>query len=152
MAKKKETGASSKVLNALKKHGYFRKISDRVQVGIPDVIGSFKGRFTGVEVKAVSEIPSDGKVPKKGSHPFDKVQVNNLEEIHKNKGIAVGLVVCGNKGVFAFYNQIDEEGRIDWNDLWDHNQFIEDVRDLSETLEWIERLIVDCGGKPFTRD
>jgi len=130
MAKKKETGASSKVLNSLKRHGYFRKISDRVQVGIPDIIGSYKIRFYGVEIKAITEVPKDGMVPKRGSHPFDKIQVNNLEEIHKTGGVGVGMVVCGKQAVFCYYHQIDDEGRINWNQCVKENQHIPDIKDL----------------------
>lgn len=135
MAKKKETGASSRFLDSLKKHGYYRKISDRVQVGIPDIIGSYRGRFNGIEIKAIDEVPLDGMVPKKGSHPFDQVQVNNLQDIDRNGGLGVGVVVCGKKAIWAYYHQINQLGRVSWNDCWEEGQGIEDINNLEHFLE-----------------
>ena len=135
MAKKRETGASASILIALQKHGYFRKISDRVQVGIPDIIGSNRGNFVGIEVKAIGEVPEDGWVPKKGSHPFDQVQVHNLRDIHRDGGLGVGIIVCGRQAVWCYWDQINELGRVDWNQCVEENQYIENIKDLTKFLE-----------------
>lgn len=54
---------------------WFRKISDRFQSGIPDILGCCNGRFFAIELKSQS-----GKA--------DKLQLHILSEILKSGGYA----------------------------------------------------------------
>ena len=75
-------------------------------------------------------------VPKKGDHSFTKTQVMNLEEIHERGGaVGVGMVICGKRAVFAYHHQINSEGQINWNELWNNQQGIKDIEDMKHTLE-----------------
>jgi hypothetical protein len=54
----KESQAQSKILNCLRKYGWFYKASDRFRAGIPDIIGCYKGHFIAVEMKVDYNKPS----------------------------------------------------------------------------------------------
>ena len=115
MAKKRETVDTGPLLSALQRVGWFRKINDTVQVGIPDIIGSHKGTFYGIEVKAIKEVPEDGIVPSKGSHTFSAKQRHDLKSICESGGVGVGVVICGKiAGVFT-PDKIDENGQVNWH-------------------------------------
>lgn len=115
MAKKRETVDTGPLLSALQRVGWFRKINDTVQVGIPDIIGCYTGTFYGIEVKAIKEVPEDGMVPSKGSHTFTAKQVHDLKSINLKGGVGVGIVICGKiAGIFT-PGQIDEKGQVNWH-------------------------------------
>ncbi len=68
-----ETQLKKKVLIWLKKEyseGFFIKISDRFQTGIPDILGCVKGRFIAIELK----IPG-GKLTKLQSFVLNKLSL-----------------------------------------------------------------------------
>jgi hypothetical protein len=75
-------------------------------------------------------------VPAKGSHPFDRTQINNLEELHEGGALAVGMIVCGKQAVWAYYSEINEEGRVNWNEAVEDNRHIPDITDLKHFLEY----------------
>lgn len=71
-----ESDLQKRVLNYLKEkfpESYFRKISDKTQSHIPDIIGSMKGRFIGIELKRRGETPRPG-------------QYNELNKITESRG------------------------------------------------------------------
>ncbi len=112
MAKKQETKDMQPFLNALQAFGYFRNISDEFQVGIPDIIGSGRGKFFGIEFKSVGEL--GGIVPAKGHHPFTKTQIKELNQINsKGSGVGIGVIMCGKYFVWVSPSEIQEDGRVD---------------------------------------
>ena len=114
MGKTGETKEMRAFLNALQSFGYFRNITDQFQVGIPDIIGSYKGAFIGIEFKSVDEL--SGTIPPKGSHPFTSKQVRELGSIEKSEGVGVGVIRCGKKFVLVLPLFI-KDGRVDFNSI-----------------------------------
>ena len=114
MAKKRETKDTGPFLTSLKNYGWFRKINDTVQVGIPDILGCRNGKFVGIEVKSIAEVPEDGLVPPKSSHTFSSRQVSDLKSIRSEEGDAYGVVICGKVAVFVLPVEISEEGQVNW--------------------------------------
>lgn len=114
MAKKQESQDTGPLLRALQQVGWFRKLNDTVQEGLPDIIGVCE-RGYGLEIKSINEVPRDGMVPPKGAHPFSKIQVRELMNIHKNGGVGVGIIICGKVLVYCYPWEIDENGRTKWN-------------------------------------
>lgn len=117
MAKKRETTSGSKLLKELQRLGWFRNISDRVQVGIPDFIGCYCGVSVGLEVKAVSEVVPSGWAPSKSEHRFSEKQVEELKSICQNGGVGIGVVICGNVMFAALPSQINDAGQINCREL-----------------------------------
>ena len=128
MAKKRETTDTGPLLSALQRHGWFRKINDTVQVGIPDIIGCHEGVFYGIEVKSVAEIPQGGIVPPKGTHTFTAKQVHDLKNVHKNGGVGVGVIICGKIAAVFTPDKIDKNGQVNWHEA---NHYME-----KEKGEW----------------
>ena len=54
----RESQLQSKLLKELHTVGWFYKASDRFRAGIPDIIGCYKGRFVGLELKVDSNKPT----------------------------------------------------------------------------------------------
>ena len=117
MAKKRETVDTGPLLTSLQKHGWFRKINDTVQVGIPDIMGCYLGNSFGVEVKSISEVPENGMVPPKSGHTFSPVQVRELNNIEEHGGVGVGVIICGSIAILVLPEQIDSKGQTNWYDI-----------------------------------
>jgi hypothetical protein len=114
MAKKQESKDTGPFLAELQQLGWFRKINDTVQEGLPDVVGIFKAHAYGMEIKSIDEVPQDLIVPKNGSHPFSKIQVRELKNIQSNGGIGVGIIICGQHLNYCFPEEITEKGQVEW--------------------------------------
>jgi len=65
-----------KLLKELKKSGWFYNTNDRFRAGIPDILGSYKGRFCGIEVKI-------------DSTPVTPLQLYELKRIRESEGLAL---------------------------------------------------------------
>jgi hypothetical protein len=115
MAKKRETIDTGPLLSALQRVGWFRKINDTVQVGIPDLIGTHEGDFCGIEVKAIRAVPEDGIVPPLNMHTFSAKQVHDLKGINKNGGFGVGVIICGKSAAVVTPDRIDKNGQTNWH-------------------------------------
>lgn len=116
MAKKQETKDMQPFLSALQAFGYFRNISDEFQVGIPDIIGSGRGKFFGIEFKSVGEL--GGIVPTKGHHPFTPTQVKELNQINsKGSGVGIGVIMCGKHFIWVSPSEINKDGRVNVDEL-----------------------------------
>lgn len=148
MAKKKETQANSEVLASLQKFGWFRNISDKYQVGIPDNLGCYRGLLFGIEFKAVDEVPANGLTPAKKDHRFSGTQAKELRSLEINGGgIGIGMIACGSTLFWFSYDLINEEGQVDCNKLHKKKQFLikdkekgwDVVGDLLDFL-WAQRL------------
>jgi hypothetical protein len=99
-----------KCLNGLSRC-YFRKTSDRAQVGLPDIIGIVGGRHVEIEVKHEKVLDTAKRVPT-GTHPFTGAQRKELAHAAEAGAAAIGIVACGNHA-FAFpASYIGEDGRI----------------------------------------
>lgn len=119
MAKKRETIDTGPLLTSLQKLGWFRKINDTVQVGIPDILGAYKSIPFGIEVKSIEEVPMDGLVPLKSKHCFSSPQKRELQNIEDNGGVGVGIIICGKMAVVIYPHEIDENGQVNWNNIPD---------------------------------
>jgi len=125
MGKKKETEVNGTILTTLQKLGWFRNISDKYQVGIPDNVGSYGGLTFGVELKVVDEIPEDGLAPAKNEHRFSQTQVKELRSLQNvGGGIGLGIIVCGNTLFWFTPESITEDGQVDCNRLYKEQKFI----------------------------
>lgn len=138
MAKKRETIDTASFLTSLQSVGYFRKISDRVQVGIPDIIGCFHSTFFGIEAKSVKEVTVGDLVPPLSSHTFSAAQKRNLKEIEDNAGIGLAVVICGRKLCYAFSNDINADGQI----IWDPKNTIDKSNGKWPVLAFLDYLVV----------
>jgi hypothetical protein len=78
-----ESQATSRILKKLKEHGHFWKCSDRFVAGVPDIVGLYKGRFAGIEMKVDYNHPS-------------AIQIHTMLSIAKHGGYA-GVVTYNNK-------------------------------------------------------
>lgn len=78
MAKKEESAFKEKVLKDLKhfKSAYYFKTQERSRRGVPDIIGSIKGKFFALELKT-----DTGKL--------DALQVHILHKIRESSGFAL---------------------------------------------------------------
>ncbi len=129
MAKKKESVSGATLLTSLQKAGWFRKFSDRYQVGIPDFLGCYRGITFGIELKAVGEIGEDGFAPAKTEHRFTDVQVRELKNITDDGGVGLGVIICG-KSLFWFTSEyINENGQVDCKQLIKDNKMLEKLDD-----------------------
>ena len=54
----RESQLQTNLLKELHKVGWFYKASDRFRAGIPDIIGCYKGRFVGLELKVEPNKPT----------------------------------------------------------------------------------------------
>lgn len=117
MAKKRETIDTGPILSQLQSEGWFKKINDTVQVGIPDILGIHKGTSYGIEVKSIGEVPMDGMVPPMSGHTFSNIQVRELCTINDNGGIGVGLIICGKHAVIVPPSLIDKNGQTNWYEI-----------------------------------
>lgn len=144
MGRKKESVATTGILNSLKEHGYFRKISDSYQTGIPDILGCYKGVFIGIEVKNIDEVPQDWWVPGNKDHKFSAPQIKELENIYQiGNGVAVALVVCGDQAFWVYQYAIDKDRKqvnigscrsmFKRNGKWDVTNFLESCREEGRT-------------------
>lgn len=125
MAKKKETKANSALLTALQAVGWFRNISDKFQIGIPDNVGSYRGLTFGIEVKAVSEIPKNGMTPPKSGHVFSAPQIKELYAIqNEGGGVGLGVIICGSTLFWCTPEYIDENGQVDCNRLLKEEKYM----------------------------
>lgn len=116
MAKKQETKDMQPFLSALQAFGYFRNITDEFQIGIPDIIGSGRGKFFGIEFKSVGEL--GGIVPAKGHHPFTLPQIKELNQINsKGSGVGIGVIMCGEFFIWVSPQEIREDGRVNVDEL-----------------------------------
>lgn len=74
-----EAKVKKRVVAILKEHGayYFYPVTGGYgRSGVPDIVACWQGRFIGIECKAGDNLPTP-------------LQEKNLEEIRKNKGIAL---------------------------------------------------------------
>ena len=78
-----ESQATTRLLKKLKEHGHFWKASDRFLAGVPDIVGVYKGRFAGIEMKVDYNHPS-------------AIQVHTMLSIAASGGY-VGVVSYNNK-------------------------------------------------------
>lgn len=78
-----ESQVVSKLVRKLNEHGHFWKSADRFRAGVPDIVGCYKGRFAGIEVKVEYNKPSP-------------IQIYTMLQIIKHGGYA-GLVTYSNK-------------------------------------------------------
>jgi hypothetical protein len=113
MAVSKEAQFSSGLIKSLNDlyRCLFRKTSDRVQIGLPDIIGCFGGTHVEIEVKHENVMVTSKRVPT-GSHPFTGAQVKELLKVQDAGGIAIGVVACGKTGWAFPASWIGEDGRI----------------------------------------
>jgi len=131
MAKTRETRKNAEILRELQNHGWFRNISDKYQVGIPDNIGSYRGLLFGIEVKAVGSVPKNGLAPAKKDHRFTKTQVKELERIQKEGGgVGLGFLICGDFLFWFSYDYINEDGQVDCHRLTKEMKFIKKEKGL----------------------
>ena len=135
VASKQETQDSGILLSQLKALGYFRKTNDVSQIGLPDIIGNIKGRFFGIEAKSVDEVPEDGIVPKKGNHAFTKTQVKELTAITESGGVGLGVIICGKHALWVFVEDIDDDGRVEWDESKEMIQNAKGVWPIVKTLK-----------------
>lgn len=81
-------------------------------MGIPDILGSYKSIFYGIEVKVVKSVAEDGWAPRKKEHRFSSKQVEELKSIERSGGVGLAAVICGNNLYFALPDDINEYGQI----------------------------------------
>ncbi|MDY6957932.1 MAG: hypothetical protein SVK08_02125 [Halobacteriota archaeon] len=83
----RETKRSSILAAELRKVSgcYAKKINDRYEVGVPDIIGCYHGMMFAFEVKVRL---SSGSL----AHKFTPAQVIELKQLKKSSALAVGLV------------------------------------------------------------
>jgi len=112
MSRSNESLKTGPLLESLQQEGYFRKLSDRFQIGMPDIIGCYKGLYVGIEVKEVSVIAEGGMAPSLSGHVFTKAQVKELKQIEANGGIAIAIVLCGDKAFWFTPDQITGQGQV----------------------------------------
>lgn len=62
-----------------------------VTPGIPDLLGSIKGRFVGIECKQIKTCPKN-KSSKVWDHIFTQAQIDNLSAIETAGGYARGII------------------------------------------------------------
>jgi len=110
-------------------------------VGVPDILGCYKGTFVGIEVKSVAEVPRDGMAPR--AHPFSTRQIRELKEIDKNGGIAIGAVICGKRLYWAYPEDINNEGAISCHYAETDGRLLKGEWDITLFLEdlWMSNLI-----------
>jgi len=124
MARKAESQDTSLFLSNLQQKGYFRNITDLVQVGIPDIIGCHLDFFYGLEVKSVKSIAENGLAPRRNEHRFTSKQIEELKSIEKSGGLGVGVIICGKILFFGYPHEINEYGQMDCNKLKEQGRFI----------------------------
>jgi len=112
MARSGESEFSTALIKKLNKHpvANFRKISDRYQVNIPDIIGCFMGRHISIESKVENVVSPKKKIPT--GHPFTAGQVKELKENLRCGGGAYGAIACGYNVWIFDPNTIDEKGKV----------------------------------------
>ena len=78
MTRSTESNFSLELKNKINKipFAYFTKISDRYQIGLLDLIGSYHGNYIALESKVENVVKAGKKVPT--GHPFTKAQVNEM--------------------------------------------------------------------------
>lgn len=131
MAKKRETKHNAEILSALQKAGWFRNVSDKFQIGLPDNIGAYRGLLFGIELKAVGEIPKDGWAPLKKDHTFSGPQIKELKSIAEDGGgVGLGVIVCGGYAFWCTPDEINENGQVNCNKLLKENKFILKSKEL----------------------
>ena len=124
MATKRETKEGRAFLNSLQENGWFRNITDKFQVGVPDYLGCYKGILTAFELKAIRELPRNGLAPTKSDHTFTPVQVRELRNINTFGGIGLGIILCGRTAFFFTPDNIRPDGRVDCKQLLKERKFI----------------------------
>lgn len=121
-----------KCLNSLSRC-YFRKTSDRAQVGLPDIIGIVGGRHVEIEVKHEKVLDLVKRLPT-GSHPFTGAQRKELAHAAEAGAAAIGIVACGERAWAFPASWIGDDGRICLNEHHGHPQMVmfalPDVRSL----------------------
>jgi hypothetical protein len=85
-------------------------MSDKFQIGIPDIVGCIQGKFFGIEFKSVEEL--SGVIPPKGSHPFTETQIKDLKLINHSGGVGIGVIRCGEYFIWVHPIEIDKNGRV----------------------------------------
>ena len=86
----RESQLQSKVLEELRKYGWFYKASDRYQAGIPDIIGCIEGRFYAFELKIVGNSPTPFQlyqmkgIYREGGHVFVLSYSNDTKKYNAN--------------------------------------------------------------------
>jgi hypothetical protein len=113
MAVSKEAQFSAELIKCLNAQYrcHFRKTCDRVQIGLPDIIGCAGGVHVEIEIKHENALLTSKRVPT-GSHPFTGAQIKELLKAQEAGGISIGVVSCG-KRAWAFpASWIGEDGRI----------------------------------------
>jgi len=140
MSRKLESSKTSEVLRSLQLVGYFRNISDMYQVGMADIVGSYKGKFYAIEVKAVTEVPQDGLAPPKSGHVFTPEQMKELANVeHDGLGAAIALVICGDKGFWFTQEQVDRTtGQVNIVRALENHRYIKKVDGRWDVLPMLE--------------
>ena len=87
-------------------------------------MGLKNGTMYGIEVKSVTEIPKDGLTPPKSSHCFEPKQIRELNNICKEGGVGIGVIVCGNTLFWFYPDHITEDGQVDCKKLMKTNHVI----------------------------
>jgi len=134
-----EAEKTAPFVDSLKKESYFRKISDRFQIGTPDILGCYKGLFIAIEVKYVDSVPHDGFVPSLSQHGFTKPQIKELTAIESAGGVGVALVICGDRAFWFTVDQINPEGQVNCLRAIENNRVIKKAHgawDVHPVLEF----------------
>ena len=111
-----EARCSKRLLGALKIPGaQFDKMSDRYQVGIPDILGCYQGLFVAIEVKSNDGfvLPAEktfAELPK--GHGFSAMQRARLLAYKKARAASLGVVFLGSLVVVADAELITQEGTL----------------------------------------
>lgn len=109
------------------------KASDRYQVGIPDVVGSHRGLFVGIEVKYEGVLNINKPYPAK--HPFSGPQVRRMVAVRHTGGLLCGVVGCGNQFIAVLPENIDlDTGRVTTQD---NPRFQLDPQSAKEFFAWL---------------
>lgn len=125
MGQKAESKDTNIVLANLQAIGWFRNITDTFQIGIPDILGCYKGRACGIEIKSIDEVPQNGWAPAKSKHRFTPKQVEELKSISRSGGISIACIICGPILMYGTPYDINKDGQINCTTLFTNGQYIQ---------------------------
>jgi len=138
-----ESRVSETIKADLIQRGWFKKLSDRYQVGLPDIIGCMHGKFIGIEVKSVAEIAPEGLCPRMSEHTFSPKQVRELTRINEAGGLGIAVVACKDKLMYFHPHLINEHGQVNANNALVVGHYVNKEKgrwDMGKILEYFNNI------------
>jgi hypothetical protein len=151
MSRKQESIDTSKFLTALQKMGWFRNITDHFQIGIPDIIGGYKGLLYGFEIKSISFVPEDGWAPLKKDHCFTPKQIEELKSINRSGGCGIGIVICGPNLYYAYPIDINKDGQINCYELSKKGQYLKRSSQEWDVESFLDKIFLAISLPKYTQ-